>query len=359
MNVFVVGGGNLAHAFVGELGNNPFIDKVSVISRRPEKWQKKLDVYYNHQFDHSVEIETITSSFDALKIADVIVIALPAHVRNEYLIRIKDYIPQKALLIAAPSVGGINFIFDKYLPNNKYACLQRVPYICRTIKYGTSVNTEVKKSLEIYFSKNATDETEKLVQNILRIPYKKLDTFWTLMLSNSNPILHIAGVCEILRQNYPYTYLPKLYDIWTDFASDLCLKMDSELASVMSLLKVSEYRTLLEHYQVKNTQELTTKLKTIESFKDVLAPLKEENGLFYVDENSRYIQEDLLYGTCFIKYIASILKLETPNVDYAIKTVQQFVDDKFIYEDGSFNVNSWKNIMNFDFEKVIRDEIGI
>lgn len=359
MRVAVCGGGNLAHAFVGELGRHPLVKSLLVISRRPNEWQEELEVFYNHKFNHISKITQITSSFEVLRDVDVVILSLPAQVKIQYIKIISKYISPKTILISALSIGGINFAFEKYLSNNQYACLQRVPYICRTIKYGQSVNTEIKKEVEIYFSKNSSIQTKDLIKSILNIPFKELNSYWTLMLSNSNPILHIAGMCEILRQNYPFDYLPGLYAIWTDFASELALDMDSELAFIMSKLNVIEYRNLYEHYQVRNTRELTSKLKNIESFKDVLSPLKENQGKFYIDENSRYVVEDLPYGTCFIKYIAELLGIHTPHIDFAIRKIQPFMNMEFVTNEGKFNYENWKNVTNFDFDKVIRNELGI
>ena len=104
---------------------------------------------------------------------------------------------------------------------------------------------------------------------------------------------------------------------------------------------------------------MTQKLKSIKSFKDVLAPLQKINDKFYIDKTSRYIVEDLPYGTCFIKYIASILNIETPNIDFAIRQVQPFMDIEFVSSDGKFNIENWKKVTHFNFDKVIRDELGI
>ncbi len=359
MKIVICGGGNLAHAFAGELGYNSHIKEISVITRKPELWQKKISVYYNHAFHHYAQITNITNSFEELKNADLIILTLPTNVKFEYINKMKSYVAPNAILITAPSIGGVNFALEEIFPHNKYICFQRVPYICRTLQYGESVNTEVKKEVEVYFSKNSNQETRRVLQKILNIPYKELYSYWTLSLSNSNPVLHIAGICEILQQNSPYDYLPKLYEEWTNYASEITLKMDNELATVLSKLKVSEYHSLYQHYQVENKDELTQKLKSIESFKDVLAPLKKINDKFYIDENSRYVVEDLPYGTCFIKYIASILGIATPNIDFAIRQVQPFMNIEFVSPSGEFNMENWKRVTHFNYEKVVRNEIGI
>ena len=146
---------------------------------------------------------------------------------------------------------------------------------------------------------------------------------------------------------------------WNDETSQLALAMDDELGKVMHKLNVKEYRPLTKHYEVSNHTELSKKLKSIPSFKTLKCPLKEKQGKFYIDENSRYIVEDLPFGTCFIKYIASILGIETPNIDYAIRQIQPFMNIEFVSTDGKFNIEKWKNVTHFNFDKVIKNELKV
>lgn len=187
-----------------------------------------------------------------------------------------------------------------------------------------------------------------------------MHSHWNILLSNSNPVLHIASLCSLLDGNYPYEEMQMLYgNGWNDETSKLALAMDDELAKVMKRLNVDEYRPLTKHYEVNNYIELSKKLKSIPSFKILKCPLKEKQGKFYIDENSRYIVEDLPYGTCFIKYIASILGIETPNIDFAIRQIQPFMNIDFVSPEGKFNIENWKKVIHYDFDKVIRNELRI
>lgn len=360
MKVCICGGGNIAHAFIGDLEKKDKVGSVNVLTRQPENWNSKIEIYYNNEFSHYATPDSITSDFKVLRDMDIIIITVPSHAREEYLKKIQPFVPQKALLVATPATGGINYLFDTIFPKNSYACMQRTPYISRVVKYGHSVNMDIKKYVEIYFSKNSTDEDLKKIQTILNIDIRILHSHWNILLSNSNPVLHMASLCSLLDGNYPYEEMQMLYgNGWNDETSKLALATDDELAKVMKRLNVDEYRPLTKHYEVNNYIELSKKLKSISSFKILKCPLKEKQGKFYIDENSRYIVEDLPYGTCFIKYIASILGIETPNIDFAIRQIQPFMNIDFVSPEGKFNIENWKKVIHYDFDKVIRNELRI
>ncbi len=339
IKICICGGGNLAHAFAGELGKNKE-KEVNILTRRPDNWNSELDVYYDKEFSHKSFLAKITNDYNILKNSNVIVLTLPANVRYEYLLKIKDYINPNTLLISAPSTGGINFLFDKYFPQNKYVCMQRVPYICRIIEYGHSVRTDVKKQISVYYSKNCTADDKLMINSIIEPDLVELNSIYTLFLSNSNPILHIAGMMEILNGDYPADKIYPLYDKWSDYASDLCIKMDNELSEVMEKLNVKEYKTLYEHYEVGSISGLTQKLKSIPSFKQVMSPMKEENGKYIIDKDSRYIAEDLPFGTCFIKLFAQKLGIKTPSIDFCIQKLQPFLDLKLTDNSGNLNTDA-------------------
>ena len=360
MKVCICGGGNIAHAFIGDLEKNKNVESVNILTRQPENWASKITIYYNNEFSHYANTNCITKDFEVLHDMDVIIITIPSHVREKYLQEIQSFVPEKALLVATPATGGVNYLFDRLFPENHYACMQRTPYISRVIKYGHSVNMDKKKYVEIYFSKNSTDEDLKKMQTILNMDVRVLHSHWNILLSNSNPILHMASMCTLLEGNYPYEEMQMLYgNGWNDETSQLALAMDDELGKVMHKLNVKEYRPLTKHYEVSNHTELSKKLKSIPSFKTLKCPLKEKQGKFYIDENSRYIVEDLPFGTCFIKYIASILGIETPNIDYAIRQIQPFMNIEFVSTDGKFNIEKWKNVTHFNFDKVIKNELKV
>lgn len=342
MRICICGGGNLAHALAGELKG-----EINILTRRPDEWASSINVYHNNNYSHTTKISCISSDKKILRDMDIVFITIPAFARYQYLKEIKDYINPNTIIVSAPSIGGINFIFEELFPQNPCICMQRVPYICRIKQYGQSVETDKKKMVDVYYSKNISEKIKKEFESLIDIKVTELPTFWTLMLSNSNPILHIAGICELLKGNYPYNKMPLFYDIWNNSTSELALKMDSELGLIMQKLSIDEYKNLLKHYEVKTHEELTQKLKSIPSFSKLLSPLKEVNNEFVIDDSSRYLIEDLPFGTCFIKYVASLLDIKTPATDFAVIQVQKFIGEEFIDSNGNFNVSGWEEYLGY------------
>lgn len=346
IKICICGGGNLAHAFAGELGKHKNTN-ISVITRRPEEWSNAIDVYYDENFSHKSKLDNITDDYSILKDANIAIITLPANVRFDYLLKIKDFINKNAILVSAPSTGGINFLFNKYFPQNKYVCMQRVPYICRIIEYGHSVRTDVKKQISAFYSESCSDDDKLLIKSIMGMNISELKSIYPLILSNSNPILHIAGMLELIKNDYPCKELFPFYKKWSDYASELSIKMDEELSQIMEKLNVKEYKTLYEHYEVKNINELTKKLKSIPSFKQVMSPMIFNGKDYILDKNSRYLVEDLPFGTCFIKLYAQKLNINTPTIDFCIKNLQSFLDMELINNNESLNMDNLESCVKY------------
>lgn len=358
MKTCICGGGNLAHAFIGELGKNKNIE-INVLTRCPNKWSRNIDVYYGNNFSHKSAINSITSDYNIIRDADIVIFTLPANVRFDYILKIKDFVNKNAILISAPSTGGINFLFNKYFPQNRYVCMQRVPYICRIIEYGHSVRTDVKKQISIFYSENCSENDKLLIKSIIKMDISELKSIYPLILSNSNPILHIAGMIELIKNNYPCKDVLPFYEKWSDYASELCVKMDEELSEVMEKLKVEEHKTLYEHYEVKSISELTKKLKSIPSFKQVMSPvIFDGKGGYILDKNSRYLAEDLPFGTCFIKLYAQKFNIKTPTIDFCIKKLQPILDTELINDNDSLNLDNLELYVKYIKEIMCNENIS-
>lgn len=353
ITVCVCGGGNLAHAFAGTLSSNPYVSKLTVLTRHPEKWRQILSVWTNDTDATIGGVFDASNDYAVLKHADVVILTLPAHVRYEYLLTIRQYIASNTLLLAVPGIGGINFIFDEFFPNNPYVCCQRVPYICRIIEYGKSVKRDLKKSIDIYYSGNVLSEHKEIIQHLLNIGLCEISSFWPLLLSNSNPIIHIARLYEILTSSYPCEQIPLFYEEWGDCSSQLAITMDAELEEVMNKLQVLEFENLLQHYEVSDYQTLTQKIRKIPAFHGIMAPMCQQGRVFVLDSQSRYLTEDLILGTCFIKFIASSLKIATPTIDKAIYGLQNVFAQILITEEGIFNLDEWQKSIGKDFYNLV------
>lgn len=358
MKVCICGAGNIAHSLIGELSLNKNIKQIVLLTENPNLCNKEIKVFYNDKFSHIAKIDIITSDKNILKDMDYIIITYPSFIRKEFLLKITSIISEKSIFIISPGIGATNFLLDKYFPKNKYCCLQRVPYISRIIQKGHSVNTNKKNEIFVYYSPKILKNDKKNIAQILDMNLKELRTFWTIVLSNSNPILHTAGLYEVLLQEYPTKTKQFLYSLWNNHTSSLALAMDDELALIMNKLKVNEYKNLKEHYNVLNYAELTKKLKQIESLKKIEIPMICKNNNFYIDPNSRYLLEDLPYGLCLIKLTAQILNIKTKNIDNVIKKLQTLLNMNFITDD-LLDVDLFKEYTKINYNEYIENSIKL
>ena len=74
--------------------------------------------------------------------------------------------------------------------------------------------------------------------------------------------------------------------------------MDREFQQLLQVLPVREgsIPTILDYYESSDAASLTRKLRSIQAFKGILAPMKAVEGGFVPDFSSRYFTEDFPYG---------------------------------------------------------------
>jgi len=88
--------------------------------------------------------------------------------------------------------------------------------------------------------------------------------------------------------------------------------------------------------QVKDKTNLKTVFATNQAYSTVRYPLKPVEGGVIINTESRFFWEDIPYGLCILKDIASMLKVKTPNIDKMIEWHQRFMNKKYII-DGKLN----------------------
>ena len=117
MKVTICGGGNIAHALAGMLGNNKSLD-LHVLTRKPELWANHLMVELEGNTFFSIT-GTVTSSFStAIENSDLILLALPAFARKEVIEKIAPFVKQGAWIGAFPGMGNFDLIVSECFKNS-------------------------------------------------------------------------------------------------------------------------------------------------------------------------------------------------------------------------------------------------
>ena len=110
---------------------------------------------------------------------------------------------------------------------------------------------------------------------------------------------------------------PLFYKDWTLEASEIEIEMDKEFFTLHEKLNVNtaNIETLLYHYESTTAEEMTAKIQTIQSLSSIQAPMKQVEGGWIPDFNSRYFTEDFPYGLKFIVDLAKENNVHIPFLE--------------------------------------------
>ncbi len=363
LHICICGGGNMSHAFAALLSNAPGVSSVAVHTRRPNQWQGNLRMYPLEEHVDEVQISgriNASDSSNMLRKADVIILSLPCNVRYAYLNQIKKDILPNSVLLFSPSLGGIDLLAHKEFPQNPAIFCQRVPYISRILRYGESVSLSLKKTVACFFSPSRNMPKEKLfslAERLLGIKVTELQSPWPLLLSNSNPIIHIARLCELVHLS-PFANVPYFYRDWGDEASQRALNMDAELARIFSSLG-TPFQSLEDYYEVSGVHALTEKFSSIPSLHQIKTAMihPPTSPLWIPDTSDRYFREDIPMGTLFIKLAASLLSIDVPTINDSLTCLQRFMNEHYLREDASLNLPHWTKLLGFNPVNLMKERL--
>ena len=113
--------------------------------------------------------------------------------------------------------------------------------------------------------------------------------------------------------------------------------------------------SLPEYYESDTPEKLTKKLKSIEAFKAVKVPVKENGSFRIIDLENRMFVEDFPYGVVVYKDIAMLFNLKTPTIDLLLDFYKNISGIKYDFinkkeslsQTGAPTVNGLKTIEEF------------
>ena len=178
--------------------------------------------------------------------------------------------------------------------------------IFRIIKYGGSFGFKE----ELYVASIPYQEIDciaRLLEYIFHMKVIKLDNYLAVTLTPSNPILHPARLYGLFHKWTEGIFHDReflFYEEWDLLSSEVLIGCDDEVQNICSCipLDLSSVKSLKEHYGVRDKYEMTDKLRSIRTLKELKRPIRTEHG-FIPDINSRYFTEDIPYGLAIIRAI--------------------------------------------------------
>lgn len=322
MNICICGGGNLGHAISGYLAAKPDVS-VSILTRHPQRWGKRLEVTLPNGNSITGEIDNITDDpSQIIPQADIVFICLPGMYIRQEIEKIKPHLKEETILGTAVSSTGFFFQAHDLIPSQPVFGFQRVPFIARTIEYGHRVRiTGLKSALSVVIENYGDpDKLVGLLNSLLDTPVELLDNFYEVSLSNSNPLLHTSRLYTMWKDWHEGVFYARqslFYEEWTPATALLYIDMDNEFQKLLSVLGVRKgaVPTVLDYYESQDAASLCHKIRTIPAFKGLKSPMIETPKGWIPDTGSRYFTEDFGYGLRYIYQLTKQKGVSAPNIE--------------------------------------------
>jgi hypothetical protein len=323
MRICICGGGNLGHVVAGFLAAREDC-VVSLLTRRPALWQQQLTISTPDGRQLVGRLERISSEpAEVIADADLVLLCLPGYSIQEVLLQICPFLkPRTPVGSVVCSTGFFFEAMERLSPDTPLFGFQRVPFIARTTNYGHSAALlGYKPQLSIAIEHASEKEPLRAtIERLFRTPVQLLSSYYEASLTNSNPLLHPARLYTLWKdwhEGVVYDSQPMFYEMWTEEASELLIALDCEFFHLLRVLPVREgsIPTILDYYESTDAASLTRKLRSIEAFKGILAPMKAVAGGFVPDFQSRYFTEDFPFGMRIIQQLARQHQVAIPMID--------------------------------------------
>ncbi len=323
--ICICGGGSLGHVIAGYLAAQGY--SVNVLTGRPNQWNKVLTINVVDGRVFEGKLNKISGNpVDVIPEAQVVFFCLPGYANRGELEKIKPYLTEGTFVGCVFSSTGFFFEALGILPDTiRLFGFQRVPFIARTTEYGSKANLLGYKNEHKIAIERASDEEKETfrlwMEEILASPVHLLANYLEASITNSNPLLHTSRLYTMFKDWLPGMTYPRMilfYEEWTEEAADLYIKMDEELSCLLEKLPVTPgfLPRVLDYYESHDAISLRNKLSSIQGFKGITSPMKEEeNGGWIPDFKSRYFTEDFGYSLRYIWKLTQKYEIKAPLID--------------------------------------------
>lgn len=320
MRVCICGGGSIGHVCAAVAASQGF--DVVMLTGHPAAWADHIEAVDNDGKLYSGAITAATSNAsEAVAGADIVLLCQPGYMIADTLASIAPHLSPATVVGSIVSSTGFFFEAHRLLPaSTPLFGFQRVPFIARVDSYGHRGLLLGYKSLVKVALENIASPLKflEVLEKLFITPMEQLDSYLEASLTNSNPILHTGRLYSMWHDGAtPQAEPTMFYADWTDDASRTLIDMDNEFMSLLRSLNVKEgaIPPLLDYYESTDAASLTRKIRSIEAFRGIKAPMVLGQEGWLPDYNSRYFTEDFPFGLRIIRDLAHKEGVATPVID--------------------------------------------
>ncbi len=359
MNITIIGGGNIGTQFAVHCAAKGHI--VKILTTKPEKFSKKLAIV--DKFKNIIlqsEIAEATSNVEnAIKNANLLFVTVPAFMVDNVVKDIKDFVKKGTYICMVPGTGGAECVFKQLISKGIiFFGLQRVPSVARLCEYGKVVVADGYRD-KLYISSIPNiykEDCRKIISDLFDMRCDTLDNYLNITLTPSNPILHTTRLYSLFKDyhvGYVYDNIPLFYEEWNNESSEILLKCDYELQQICRKIEniknidLSSVRSLTYHYDSYTPEEMTNKIRSINSLKGLKTPFLKLGDGYVPDFNSRYFIADFPYGLAIIKQLAKLANVNVPNIDLVLNWFNSLNLNVKYFEYSDFGIINLDNLIEF------------
>jgi hypothetical protein len=372
LTITLVGGGNSAHVLI------PFLESsghmVNLLTRRPNDWQDTvtcdltmMDNTVTKTFTGSINVKS-SDPIDVIPYADAIILCMPVHQYRAALERVAPYINKSKKEVFVGTIygqAGFNWIVhemerDFNLTNIICFAVGCIPWICRTLKYGSHVANYGGKLVNIVAvsPREQFDSLNNKLLNDISVTqlgvgkFVQACSFISLTLSVDNQIIHPSRCYGLWKQTagkWPnLETVPYFYRDFDDISAMVLTDVDNDYSAIRSAIRKRfpdrPFKYMLNYFDLEKLCHGSKHVDIKASFRDskqlglIKTPtIEDDDGSQKLDTSCRFFTDDIPYGLLIAKWIGEQLDVKTPAIDEVIQWSQRLRGEKWLTEDNKIN----------------------
>ncbi|MCQ2345676.1 MAG: NAD/NADP octopine/nopaline dehydrogenase family protein [Paludibacteraceae bacterium] len=316
-DICICGGGSLGHVVAAVLSSRADC-RVHLLTARPQLWQHAVRCVDPDGRVFSGPLHIVTSDpAEVIPQCSVVLLCLPGFLIERTLRQIKPFISSQAVGSIVSSTGFFFRAHEIFPSSASLFGFQRVPFIARVEQYGSSALLLGYKKQLFLATENLPSAFIDSWSEWLQTPVAPLSSYLEAALTNSNPLLHpsrLYGMWHDWHEGLCYPQQTYFYAQWDIFSAQTYIDCDNEFQQLTRSLGI-QIPSVLDYYESVDAGSLMNKLRSIEAFKPILAPMVQTDGGWIPDFSSRYFTEDFPFGLQLVRDLAASRSLPTPVID--------------------------------------------
>lgn len=326
IRVAILGTGNIGHALAALLGARAAFEVV-LWGRDVEKSAVAGIAACGEGGIYAVGAATTEPSLvRAVDGADVVISAVPAHVRHRLLKRIRGHLNSCILLLAWEGMGCFAESVEELGIRPQIAAgLQRSPILCRRREAYRSVEILGVRSRVVAAPVNPENlqQLEQVTRMVLPFPVKFVREYAYAALSPGNPMIHPARVyaCAVQRTISPGA---RFYGDWDNYSSEVLLSLHRELAELRDALGLSArwLATLVDRSGPPSPRQVTREILAARTIRSIPLPVRVTSRGAQLDRAHRFFREDIGEGLRYIRGVARRNDVRLPMTEQICRRFQ-------------------------------------